>query len=167
MLEASIKLEEVDKFESKLMKHGKVLTLKPKGDLADSFFLNKGHDVEHLKMGNNRHNEVYEEIVKEKVIKLMNGLKEKERFIGIWALDTLFHLDRLDIYYVLNKFYQILVEKGLVYLSLRCGEEDFLENGEWHTCFTKSGIIDLIGFTDFSIVEIENKKDHIDLILKK
>ncbi|MGL4997369.1 MAG: hypothetical protein ACRC5T_00040 [Cetobacterium sp.] len=166
-MEATIQLQKLNKFESKLMKHGKVLTLKPKGDLVDSFFLEKGHNIEHLKIENKRQNEIYEEIVKEKVVKIMNNLKQKERFIGIWALDTLFHLDRLDIYYVLNKFHQILVEKGLIYLSLRSGEDDFLENGKWHTCFTKEAVVDLIGFTDFSIVEIEDKDDHIDLILKK
>ncbi|MGL5355059.1 MAG: hypothetical protein ACRDAQ_00725 [Cetobacterium sp.] len=167
MLDMGIKLQEADKFESKLMKHGKILTLKPRGDFVDSFFIEKGHNIEHLKINKNKENEINEEFVKEKIIKVMNNLKEKERFVGIWVLDTLFNLDRLDVFYILNKFYQLLVEKGLIYLSFRCGEEDFLEDGQWYTCFTEDGIIDLVGFTDFSVVEIENKGGHIDLILKK
>lgn len=133
----------------------------------DDFFIGKGHNIEHLKVENYKVDEVYEGIVKESVVKLMNSLKDRERFIGIWALDTLLHLDRLDIYYVLNKFYQVLVEKGLLYLSFRCGEEDFFEDGRWQTCFTENELLDLIGFTDFNIVELENRNEYINLILKK
>ncbi|MGL4987944.1 MAG: hypothetical protein ACRC5F_01670 [Cetobacterium sp.] len=166
-----IKLQSLNKFEKILMKHGKVLTLKPKGDSTDLYFIQKGHNVEHIKVSSSvdkEEEEVYEEIVKDKVIKIMNGLKEKkERFIGVWALDTLLHLDRLDIYYVLNKIYQVLVEKGLVYLSFRRGEDDVFENGEWQTCFTQNEVTDLVSFTDFSIVEVENDDEYINIILKK
>lgn len=170
MDKTSIKLQQLDKFERKLMKHGKVLTLKPKEDFLDDFFREKGHNIEHLKAENTRlhfGDENYEGIVKESVIKLMNSLKQTERFIGIWALDTLLNLDRLDIYYVLNRLYSVLVEKGLLYLSFRTGNEDCFENGKWYTCFTENELIDLIGFTDFSIVEMENSENHINLILKK
>ena len=97
----------------------------------------------------------------------MNSLKERERFVGIWALDTLLDLDRLDIYYVLNKFHQLLVEKGMIYLSFRSGEKDYFDCGSWHTCFTENELIDLVGFTDFDVVEVKTDEDFINLILKK
>lgn len=97
----------------------------------------------------------------------MRGLKDRERFIGIWALDTLLHLDRLDLYYVLNKFYQVLVEKGLLYLSFRFGEKDYFKEGRWNTCFTEKELMNLVGFTDFDILEMSNKDDYINVILKK
>ncbi len=163
----SIKLEEVNNFEKKLLKHGKILTLKPKGDIINSFFLEKGHNVEHLKVDSKSNDEIYEVIVKESIVKTMRGLKARERFIGIWALDTLLHLDRLDLYYVLNKFYQVLVEKGLLYLSFRSGEKDYFKEGRWNTCFTEKELIDLVGFTDFDILEMSNQDDYINVILKK
>lgn len=163
----SIKLEEVNNFEKKLLKHGKILTLKPKGDIINSFFLEKGHNVEHLKVDSKSNDKIYEVIVKESIVKTMRGLKDRERFIGIWALDTLLHLDRLDLYYVLNKFYQVLVEKGLLYLSFRSGEKDYFKEGRWNTCFTEKELIDLVGFTDFDILEMSNQDDYINVILKK
>ena len=163
----SIKLEEVNNFEKKLLKHGKILTLKPKEDSINSFFLERGHNVEHLKLESQSDNELHEALVKENIVKIMRGLKDRERFIGIWALDTLLHLDRLDLYYVLNKFYQVLVEKGLLYLSFRSGEKDYFKEGRWNTCFTEKELIDLVGFTDFDILEMSNQDDYINVILKK
>lgn len=166
----NIKLQQVSKFEEKLMKRGKILNLKPKDDFLDDFFREKGHKIERLKIEKNKFDitdERCEGIVKESVIRLMNSLKHAERFIGIWAMDTLLNLDRLDIYYVLNRLYSVLVEKGLLYLSFRIGEEDCFEDGKWCTYFTENELIDLIGFTDFIIVEIENIESHINLILKK
>ncbi|MGL4509274.1 hypothetical protein [Cetobacterium sp.] len=163
----SIKLEEVNNFEQKLLKHGKILTLKPKEDSINSFFLERGHNVEHLKLDSHSNGEIYEATAKESIIKTMRGLKDKERFIGIWALDTLLHLDRLDLYYVLNKFYQVLVEKGLLYLSFRFGEKDYFKEGRWNTCFTEKELMDLVGFTDFDILEMSNQDDYINVILKK
>lgn len=163
----SIKLETVNNFEKKLLKHGKILTLKPKEETINNFFLERGHSIEHLKIECQNDEENFEAIAKEGVIKLMKSLKEKERFIGIWALDTLLHLDRLDLYYVLNKFYQVLVEKGLICLSFRSGDQDYFKDGKWHTCFTEKELVDLVGFTDFDILEIENKSEYINVILKK
>ncbi|MGL4652819.1 hypothetical protein [Cetobacterium sp.] len=166
----NINLKQVSKFEEKLMKHGKILNLKPEDEFLDDFFIEKGHKIECLKIEKNKFDisdERYEGIVKESVIRLMNSLKHAERFIGIWGMDTLLNLDRLDIYYVLNRLYSVLVEKGLLYLSFRVGEEDCFEDGKWCTYFTENELIDLIGFTDFSIVEIENVENHINLILKK
>lgn len=163
----NINLEDVNNFEKKLLKHGKILTLKPKEEMINNFFLEKGHNIEHIKMEYQNNSENIEILVKENVIKLMKSLKEKERFVGIWALDTLLHLDRLDLYCVLNRFYQVLVEKGLIYLSFRFGEQDFFKEGRWHTCFTEKELVDLVGFTDFDILEMENKKEYINVILKK
>ncbi|MGL6023206.1 MAG: hypothetical protein ACRC0F_01190, partial [Cetobacterium sp.] len=68
-----IKLQSLNKFEKILMKHGKVLTLKPKGDSTDIYFIQKGHNVEHIKGSSSvDKEEVYEEIVKDKVVKIMN-----------------------------------------------------------------------------------------------
>lgn len=164
---ASIKLEDVHNFEKKLLKHGKILTLKPKGDIINSFFLERGHNVEHLKLESQSGDKVHEAIAKESIIKTMRVLTDRERFIGIWALDTLLHLDRLDLYYVLNKFYQVLVERGLLYLSFRFGEKDYFKEGKWNTCFTEKELIDLVGFTDFDILEMNSKDEYIDVILKK
>lgn len=163
----SIKLEDVNEFEKKLLKHGKILTLKPKEEIINNFFLERGHNIEHLKIDYQNDDENFDNVAKESVIKLMKTLKEKERFIGIWALDTLLHLDRLDLYYVLNRFYQVLVEKGLIYLSFRFGEQDYFKEGKWHTCFTEKELVDLVGFTDFDILEIQNKNEYINVILKK
>lgn len=163
----SIKLEDIKNFEKKLLKHGKILTLKPKDDNTNSFFLERGHNIEHLKLESQSDDEIYEALAKESIVKIMKGLKDRERFIGIWALDTLLHLDRLDLYYVLNKFYQVLVEKGLLYLSFRFGEKDYFKEGRWNTCFTEKELMDLVGFTDFDILEMSNKDDYINVILKK
>lgn len=163
----NIRLEDVKNFEKKLLKHGKILSLKPKEEIINKFFLEKGHNIEHLKIEYKNDDENFDIIAKDSVIKLMKSLREKERFIGIWALDTLLHLDRLDLYYVLNRFYQVLVEKGLIYLSFRFGEQDFFKEGKWHTCFTEKELVDLIGFTDFDILEVENKNEYINVILKK
>lgn len=158
-----MKLEEVNNFEKKLLKHGKILTLKPKDESINSFFLEKGHNVEYLKL--KFQNE--EEILKEGIVKIVRELKDREQFIGILALDTFLHLNRLDLYYVLNKFYKILVEKGLVYLSFRFGESDYFKEEKWNICFTEKELVDLIGFTDFDILEMNNKGNCIDVILKK
>ncbi|MCQ8212967.1 hypothetical protein NON08_10585 [Cetobacterium somerae] len=163
----NIRLEDVKNFEKKLLKHGKILSLKPKEEIINKFFLEKGHNIEHLKIEYKNDDENFDIIAKDSVIKLMKSLREKERFIGIWALDTLLHLDRLDLYYVLNRFYQVLVEKGLIYLSFRFGEQDFFKEGKWHTCFTEKELVDLVGFTDFDILEVENKNEYINVILKK
>lgn len=158
---------DVNNFEKKLLKHGKILTLKPKEESVNNLFLERGHSIEHLKLDSQNEGERYEGIARESVVKLMRGLKDKERYIGIWALDTLLHLDRLDLYYVLNKFYQVLVERGLLYLSFRIGEQDYFKEGRWHTCFTEKELVDLVGFTDFDILEMKNQNEYINVILKK
>ena len=48
----SVELEEVYKFEKRLMKHGKILNLKSKDDFTNQFFREKGHSIEHLKSRN-------------------------------------------------------------------------------------------------------------------
>lgn len=160
----SIKLEDVNNFEKKLLKHGKILTLKPKEDTINNFFLERGHNIEHLKLESQDSDKI---ITEESILKIAKELKGKERFIGIWALDTLLHLDRLDLYYILNKFHQVLVERGLLYLSFRFGEKDYFQEGKWNTCFTEKELVDLVGFTDFNILEMNNEDEYINVILKK
>ncbi|MDX8336050.1 MULTISPECIES: hypothetical protein [Cetobacterium] len=163
----SNKLKEVNNFEKKLLKRGKVLTLEPRGDVVNDFFLQRGHSIEHLKLDSYSETEIYETKSKENIVKLARGLKDRERFIGIWAIDNLLHLDRLDLYCVLNKFYEVLIERGLLYLSFRFGENDYFKDGEWHTCFTEKELVDLVAFTEFNILDIENKEEYINVILKK
>lgn len=54
-----------------------------------------------------------------------------------------------------------------MYLSFRFGENDYFKEGKWNICFTEKELVDLIGFTDFDILEMNNKGNCIDVILKK
>ena len=162
-----IKEVRIKQFEKNLLKAGRLLNLASEKSEANIYFTKKGYVVKNLKLSSSIKDDTKEYIGRETVIRDMKALYSKESFIGVWVENALFHLDRLDIYYILNKLYNVLVDKGVVYLSFNYGEEDCLKDGDWQTCFTENDFTDLIGFTDFSIVSFFNKDNQLGVILKK
>ena len=131
------------------------------------YFIKKGYDVKNLKLSPSFKDDTKEYIGRETVIKDMKCLYSQEGFIGIWAENALLHLDRLDIYYILNKFYSALIDKDIVYMPFTYGEVGYLSDGHWCTCFTERDFSDLVGFTDFNIVEFFSENNQLEVILKK
>ena len=118
-------------------------------------FLEKGYDVTSFD-GCKKLTQRASSFIGKPVINMkFTELNYNEDFNAIWACSSLIHLTRKAFVKVLLKFYEALKPEGHVYISLKYGDSEKVEDGRVFTSYTQSLVKDIIDTkTPFKIEEI-------------
>lgn len=158
--------------------------LKPNSKILDfgcgsgrdiKYFLNEGYDVTGLD-GSSELCALAHKLTNTKIIN-MNFLdfKEKNKYDGIWACSSLLHLNNIDLEKVLIKLKESIKKDGIIYISLKDGiGEEIDNNGRYYNYMTKKDIellsnkigLEIIDYLYTSSV-INNKDNWNNFILRR
>lgn len=118
-------------------------------------FLEKGYDVTSFD-GCKKLTQRASSFIGKSVLNMkFTELNYNEDFNAIWACSSLIHLTRKAFVKVLLKFYEALKPEGHVYISLKYGDSERVEDGRVFTSYTQSLVKDIIDTkTPFKIEEI-------------
>ena len=118
-------------------------------------FLEKGYDVTSFD-GCKKLTQRASSFIGKSVLNMkFTELNYNEDFNAIWACSSLIHLTRKSFVKVLLKFYEALKPEGHVYISLKYGDSEKVEDGRAFTSYTQSLVKDIIDTkTPFKIEEI-------------
>ena len=118
-------------------------------------FLEKGYDVTSFD-GCKKLTQRASSFIGKSVINMkFTELNYNEDFNAIWACSSLIHLTRKAFVKVLLKFYEALKPEGHVYISLKYGDSEKVEDGRVFASYTQSLVKDIIDTkTPFKIEEI-------------
>ena len=118
-------------------------------------FLEKGYDVTSFDGCKKLAQRASSFIGKSVINMKFTELNYNEDFNAIWACSSLIHLTRKAFVKVLLKFYEALKPEGHVYISLKYGDSEKVEDGRVFTSYTQSLVKDIIDTkTPFKIEEI-------------
>ena len=80
-------------------------------------------------------------------------------FDGIWACASLLHIPSFELVNVLNKCYDALKEKGVMYCSFKLGEYEGMRNGRYFVDLIEERFRQYVSKTKFMILEITKTND--------
>ena len=100
--------------------------------------------------------------------KLFSDLDDYNKYNGIWACASLLHLTKEEMIYTLNKMVKSIKLKGVIYMSVKYGNEHGFNGDRYFTNLTEKSFIDdiLSRIYDAEIVEMWTSKDSIDRDIK-
>lgn len=84
---------------------------------------------------------------------------KKESFEGIWAVTSLLHVPKIKMPKIANDIYQILKDKGILYISVKEGKgERFIEDGDnlkRYFCFWEKNEFKNVFEKSFDLIEFK------------
>lgn len=97
----------------------------------------------------------------------VKDIKYKNEFDGIWASAVFFHFNEDEIRDVLVRCHEALVDKGVMYISFKYGNEELIRHGRFFNDFNEEKFKRLMSQNgDFEITEIwqtqDARQDHLD-----
>jgi Cyclopropane fatty acid synthase and related methyltransferases len=97
----------------------------------------------------------------------VKDIKYKNEFDGIWASAVFFHFNEDEIRDVLVRCHEALVDKGVMYISFKYGNEELIRHGRFFNDFNEEKFNRLMSQNgDFEITEIwqtqDARQDHLD-----
>lgn len=126
------------------------------------YFQNKGYEVFGI-------DNVKEFVINAKKLALHNTFEQNvlqmnfnKCFNCIWASASLLHLNNKKFVLSLKKCENALINNGIMYLSLKCGNGEFIdEKGRYFNLFNEEKLKNSLLSTNFKIVEILKTKDKL------
>jgi SAM-dependent methyltransferase len=159
-------LPEITEFIKTVKTDGKILDLGCGPGHHSKYFSSLGFDVVGIDLSIAMIEIARRESVKS-VFHVMDILElnfEKGTFDGIWASASLLHVPKIKMKFVLKKLKEILVDNGILYISLKQGEgsEIFIDNRyggveKYYVYYDPEEIEKLLKNVGFNIIEIQPK----------
>lgn len=78
---------------------------------------------------------------------------DKERFHGIWACASLLHVSREELPFIMQKLYQALIPRGILYASFKYGTSEALRGGRQFSDFREDTAKELFETAGFTLLE--------------
>ena len=159
-------LPEITEFIKIVRKNGKILDLGCGPGHHSKYFSNLGFDVIGIDLSLEMIKIAKRESIKSvfQVMDILDLNFEKDTFNGIWASASLLHVPKSKIKFVLKKLKEILIENGILYISLKQGEgsEIFIDNRyggveKHYVYYYPEEIEKLLKNVGFNIIEIQPK----------
>ena len=119
------------------VKNGEILDLGCGSGRDSRFFKNLGFKILPIDLSEELVKKASEYLGQEVIIQDMRNLNYKDRFIGVWACASILHLKIEDIEIVLDKIFESLKKNGILYASFKYGEEDYIKDDRYFTCFNE------------------------------
>src|SRR5574344_1378393 len=80
-------------------------------------------------------------------------LNTNKKYNGIWACATLLHINKSEFINTLNKLYSILVDDGILYISLKNGDNNEIVDNKFYQYYTKDELDKIFADNNFRIKE--------------
>lgn len=119
------------------VKEGEILDLGCGSGRDSKFFKDLGFKILPLDLSEELAKKASEYLGQEVVIQDMRELDYEDRFIGVWACASILHLKLKDIEIILDKIFKSLKKDGVFYASFKYGENDYIKDDRYFTCFTE------------------------------
>ena len=119
------------------------------------YFLEQGYQVTAVDAAK-KLAQLAEDLIEQEVLKMrLEELNFNSEFDGIWACASLLHLSNEEIKKVLKNFTQALVAEGIIYISLKYGQQEEFRNGRFFNYHNEESWLNLMeGIEDLTIVEL-------------
>jgi len=155
-------MNELEKFVKMLPFYSKILDVGCGSGVASKILSDKGHNLFGIDLSRELLNEAKKQPpLANFYLQDMRNLGFKDnRFMGIWNVGSLLHLKKQDVSKALDETYRVLAPKGIMYLSVKSGtgeglEEDKRYGGKpkWYSYFESEEINNLLEKSGFKILE--------------
>ncbi len=147
-------------FENVIPSKGSILDVGCGSGRDSKYFLNKGYDIVAIEPARELAKLASKVISKEVLPIKVNEITFKDQFTGIWACASLLHLPFSEINEALEKLYISLKDNGILFISLKYGDNEEERNGRFFCDYTEDKFektaYKSIGF---SLVEYAISKD--------
>lgn len=130
-------------------KVGEILDLGCGSGRDSKVFIDAGYKVTAIDLSPVLANVASEYIGQKVIVQDMRTIDYEEQFIGIWACASLLHLSEKDIFETIKKCKRALKKDGILYLSFKVGEMNYVKDGRNFTVFTEDKFLDFIKNINF------------------
>ena len=157
-------------FTTKLRLNDKILDLGCGSGRDSLYFKKKGFNITAIDGSENLAKYASKLIGKEVIVSKFEELNLIERFNGVWACASLLHMKEEDLKVLLTKIEKSLEDNGVVYMSFKYGENDYIDDkNRYFNCYIEESITNLIKSTTSLKVEelfktVDVMKDREDTI---
>ena len=157
-------------FTTKLRLNDKILDLGCGSGRDSLYFKKKGFNITAIDGSENLAKYASKLIGQEVIVSKFEELNLIERFNGVWACASLLHMKEEDLKVLLTKIEKSLEDNGVVYMSFKYGENDYIDDkNRYFNCYIEESITNLIKSTTSLKVEelfktVDVMKDREDTI---
>ncbi len=92
---------------------------------------------------------------------LFQELEDIDQYDGIWSCASLLHLPKAELPDVLAKMWRALHPEGILYLSMKEGIGESLENGRYYAYYQKEELTVLLQENRFTVLAAERTEDEM------
>ncbi|WP_300358709.1 class I SAM-dependent methyltransferase [Fusobacterium sp.] len=158
------------------VKNGEILDLGCGSGRDSKFFKELGFKILPMDLSEELAKKASEYLGQKVIVQDMKELDYENRFTGVWACASILHLKLEDVGIVLEKVFKSLKKDGVFYASFKYGENDYIKDDRYFTCFTeerffknfpkyKKNCIEV--FQTFDVRKERENEKWFNIILKK
>lgn len=150
----------LDRFLEFLPEGGSVLDLGCGSGRDSAYFMSMGYDVTALDGSEEMCSLAGVHIGKDILHMTFEEMDFEEVFDGVWANASLLHVPRKDMDGILNKVIRSLKQDGVLYMTLRYGDFEGVQDKRYFTYYRTKNLKELLAqFPELELIEIKKYND--------
>jgi 2-polyprenyl-3-methyl-5-hydroxy-6-metoxy-1,4-benzoquinol methylase len=136
-------------------------------------FSSRGYQVVGMESSENLARLAEDYTGQEILVKKFKDIDWVEEFDGVWAMASLLHVAKKDIFFAIDKLLASLKDNGIMFISLKQGEGEFVNCGRFYSYYTEESLREVLETHNASILGLftsERKEDNqkwINVLLRK